>query len=151
MADKINFQGIKIGIAKKAAAGGGTVTYTPIGCITDYSMSGAVRSEIDVTCSADTSKTYAAGLKDNGALDVSIFANFEGAGWKLLEEALSSPDNYLFQIIYPNAKVPATGSGTEKTFEGLVMSLSESGSVDSMITGQTSIKITGDITTVPAK
>ena len=126
------------------------VTYTSIGCVTNYSLDGAGRTEIDVTCNDSTSKEYMFGLRDFGSLSLDINYDPDGAGLAIAEASYASDDNYHFRLVYANQITPTTGSGTIKDFEGAVMNISDSGAIDDKISGTIEVKVSGDITKTSA-
>ena len=141
---KTSGQGTIISISKKGSTG----AMEKIGCITGWSLDAADRATIDTTCTTDTSKTFMFGLRDNGTLNVDLFWDETSPGWVLVEESYGSNDEYEFQIEYSNKKQPAGAKGTVKTFAGQVVSFSEKGGVDEVITSTVSIKLTGDVASV---
>ncbi len=126
------------------------VTYTSIGCVTNYSLDGAGRTEIDVTCNDSTAKEYMFGLRDFGSLSLDINYDPDGAGLAIAETSYASDDNYFFRLTYANEITPVTGSGTIKEFEGAVMNISDSGAIDDKVSGTIEIKVSGDISKTPA-
>lgn len=126
------------------------LTYTSIGCVTSFDISGAARAEIDITCLSSTSKEFIFGLKDNGTMSVEVNYTPEDVGWVEVEASYSSEALYYFQVTYDNQVTPVTGTGTIHSFQGSVTNRSWSGSIDTQMTGTVEIKISGDITEAPA-
>ncbi len=133
------FTGMEFGISVDG------VSYTPVGCVTGYSLDGAARSEIDTTCSTSTSKEFVFGLRDNGTLSLDIAYDPEGTGNALVKDSYASDVPYYFEVEYANS---AGTSGTVKTFVGYVVAIGENGTVDDKISGTIEIKVTGDITQI---
>lgn len=131
-------QGIIISIEDKEA----TPAFHTIGCITDFSLDVADRSEIDVTCITDTAKKFEFGLPDYGTLSLGTNYDIDGAGQALIEASYEDKDSYNFKIEY------ADGANTVKSFSGFVTSYGETGSVDGIITGSINIKLNSKPVTV---
>ena len=125
------------------------ITYTSVGCITNYSLDGAGRTEIDVTCNNSTAKEYMFGLRDFGSLSLDLNYEPDGIGLGIAESSYASDDNYFFRITYANP-LNATGTGTIKDFEGAVMNISDGGGIDDKVSGTIEVKVSGDITKTPA-
>ena len=123
----------------------GTV-FTSIGSVTGYSLDGAGRSEIDTTDNASTSKEFAFGLKDNGTLSIELNYDPDGAGLAIAEASYASDTPYFFQVVYANGAT----SGTKKAFQGYVVNISDSSSVDDKVSGTIEVKLSGDITKTAA-
>ncbi len=134
------------GMAFEISDDNGT-TYTSVGCVTGYSLDGAGRTEIDVTCNTSTSKEFVFGLRDNGTLSLDINYDPDGAGLALVEASYASDTEYDFKITYSNS---GGTSGTTKVFKGYVMNLSDSGSLDDKVSGTIEIKVSGNINKTPA-
>ena len=139
----LNAQGTTLEISED----GGT-TWVPIGCIQTFGIEQPDRAEIDVTCLTSSSKEYKFGLRDSGTVTIEMQYDPEGAGQVILESSYASDTAFDFKIEYNNAP-DETGTGTLKEFKGFVISISESGAVDDVVTESVSIKITGDITITP--
>ena len=118
--------------------------WTPIGCITSYSIEQSERNEIETTCLSATEKTFKLGLRDPGTMSLDLEYEQDSTGQGMLEDSYASDDSYHFKIEYNNA--PSGGTPGEKTFEGYVSALSETGSVDDLITESVSIRVTGNVT-----
>lgn len=119
------------------------VNFTPLGCVTDWSIDTSDRPEIDTTCTSDSSKSFKFGLKDDGTLSTTVFYDPEGDGLAIVEASYASNDAFTFQVEYSNT---AGTSGTIKTFKGFVIGMSESGSKDDVVSLSINIKISGGIT-----
>jgi hypothetical protein len=126
------------------------VAYTSLGCIESFSMDGNARAEIDVTCLTSTSKEFMFGLRDNGTMALEIKYDPSSAGLTLAEASYASDTAYKFRVTYNDQITPTTGNPTSSDFDGFVMNLSHSGSVDNVLTGSIEVKISGDVTTTPA-
>jgi hypothetical protein len=118
-------------------------TFTDIGCVESFDLSGEDRATIDTTCLSSTAKEYIFGLRDNGTLSSNVRFNPQDAGWKLVEASYSSDDAYHFQIEFADS---AGVSGTLYDFTGNVVNTSTSGAVDAVVSGSFSVKLTGDVT-----
>lgn len=135
----INAQGTQFGISTDG------VTYTPLGCVKSWDWSKPSKAEIDTTCLLDTSKSFRFGLQDNGTISVETFYD-RGAGIVLAEASYASDVPYYFEVEYDDGAT----SGTNKVFQGYVVSMSESGAVDDVINLSMEIRLTGDITETAA-
>ncbi len=136
------FQKMQFRISQEDIVTTPTPVYSDVGCVTGYSLDGSSKAEIDTTCNTSDAKEFKFGLKDNGTLSLDINYDPEGSGETLLTAAYADDEAYSFQIEYNNS---AGVSGTTKTFNGYVMSVSESGSIDDKLTGSVEIRISGEI------
>ena len=122
------------------------VTYIPFGCVTSFTLTSGTRTEIPTTCLTDTTKTFKFGLQDAGTLSVDTYSDLEGAGTVDLENSYESDIAYDFKISYSNDNEGA-GTPTIKEFQGYVISFSENGTEDSILTTSWEIKISGTVST----
>ena len=134
----LNAQGTTFGISVDGVA------YTSLGCIKSWDWGKPSRAEIDTTCLLDTAKSFRFGLKDNGTLTVETFYD-RGAGVVMAEASYASDTPYFFEVEYSDGLV----SGTNKVFQGYVISMSESGGVDDVVNATIEIRLSGDITETP--
>ena len=130
-------QGTKLSISTDGT------TWTEVGCVTSYSLERSERNTIETTCLNSSEKTFAMGLKDPGSLNFDLEYEQEGAGQGMLEDSYNSDVAYHFQIEYNNGETGGTNGN--KTFEGFVSSISESGSVDDLLTESVTVQITGEV------
>ncbi len=119
--------------------------FTEIGCISGFNWDQPERAQIDTTCFSSDSKEFSFGLRDNGTVSLEYRFDVSSNGQELLEESYASEDSYSFEIEYSDN---AGTTGTVKKFVGYVTSLSQDGSLDDIINGSCTIKLTGDVTTV---
>ncbi len=129
---------------------GTTTADTSLGDIQSFSISAPARPEIDVTNLLSTSKEFQFGLKDNGTISVELLYDPEGAGQVLMDASYDSDTAYKFEIEFSDIITPVTGNGTQKTFDGFIISQSTDASADEVLRISAEIKISGNITTTPA-
>ena len=137
MGGKSSF-GTKVGVSELPV-----VAYTAIECTTTINMEDAESAVIDVTCLSSSAREKILGIEDNGALTLDLNVNFDDAGYIILKGARASGDAIGFQV-----ELALEGSetiGRTFTFEGLVKSLPWQASLDSAITGNATIEITGAV------
>jgi len=98
-------------------------------------------SEIDTTDLGSDAKEFMLGLVDNGAFSIEFFPNFSDVGQEDLRSNAAAGTSALFKLTLPDS--------TTATFTGLVKNAQKlSGSVDSVVDGSASIKISGAVTWV---
>lgn len=122
-------------------------TYTPIECTTTVNMEDAETTTIDVTCLSSTARDKISGIEDSGTLTLDINVNFEDEGYAILKGSRASGDNIGFEIELK--KEGTETKGRTFVFEGFVKSLPWQATIDSAITGNATIEITGPVVETP--
>jgi hypothetical protein len=118
------------------------ITYISLGDIKSWDWSKPSKAEIDTTTLTDTAKSFRFGLKDNGTISVETFYD-RSAGIVMAEASYDANTPYYFEVEYSDN---AGASGTIKAFQGYVISMSETGSVDDVVNATIEIRLSGDIT-----
>jgi hypothetical protein len=114
------------------------VTYTEIGEVTDFSGPDGSASEIDVTHLRSTAKEFLMGLPDEGNISLSINWDQSDLGQAAIAAARTARTEETFKITYSD--------GSTATFDGYVLGLTSSGSIDGKVDGSITIRITGAVT-----
>ena len=118
-----------------------SVTYATVEEASDIKLAGVSVSSIDVTHLLSTSKEFIAGLRDNGACDVSCnFTN--GAVQSIMRADMNGGITSPYRVV-----ITAPSSVITIAFAGFLMKYAgPEAKVDGKLEVQISIKITGDIT-----
>lgn len=125
----LDSQGATLSIADS----GGTPV--DIQCIISFSGMDGEASEIDITCLTSEAKEFRQGLQDFGNFSIDLFRDPNDPGQIELDLAKAAQATREFVL--------TLASGDVATFDGFVKSLTTSGSVDNVVTGTASIRITG--------
>jgi hypothetical protein len=112
------------------------ITITDIAEVTSVSGFDGQASEIDTTNLRSTAKEYLVGLQDFGNVSLNVLMNNGDAGQTLLRTIKGSASAKVFSLTLSDAKVSA--------FVGLVKQFSFDASADAAVTGQVSIRVTGE-------
>ncbi|CAB4153273.1 Phage tail tube protein 3 [uncultured Caudovirales phage] len=112
------------------------ITLTDIAEVTSVSGFDGEASEIDTTNLRSTAKEYLVGLQDFGNVSLNVLLNNGDAGQTLLRTIKGSASAKVFSLTLSDAKVSA--------FVGLVKQFSFDASADAAVTGQVSIRVTGE-------
>ena len=120
----------------------GVVAMATLGEITGYSFDDGERGDIDVTHSESTKKQYLSGLAeaDNATYDINYVVG--SAGMVLAKASKDGDVAYFWEITYAN--------GIKHTFQAVVKSMPHSGGTDDKLSGSVSVRLTTDVTEVPA-
>jgi len=121
--------------------GSGTATpvaWTTVGEIVSGGGFDGTSAIIPKTNLASTAVEKDIGLQDFGTLKLEIQIYDSDAGQTAMRLAKANQTSKSFKVTYPD--------DTTRTFDGFVMSFSESFGVDSIVTGSTEILIDGEVT-----
>lgn len=108
-----------------------------IGEIISFSGIDGEASEIDITTLASTAKEFRQGLQDFGNFTIELNRDPSDVGQQELESAKAAQATREFIL--------TLASGDVFTFDGFVKSLTTAGAVDAVVTGSSSIRITGAV------
>ena len=116
-----------------------TIGATEVGGMKSYSGFDGEATEKDVTNLASTAKEFTLGLIDNGSFGIEFFPDFGDAGQEALRAAAISGASGTFVLTLTDS--------TTATFTGYVKTAHKiDGSVDGVVEGSASIRITGAVT-----
>lgn len=106
--------------------------------ITSWSRQDGEATQIDKTTLASTAKEFCQGLKDNGTLSLEFVWDNDDLGQAELRDAQDNQAERTFIITLSDA--------TTITFQVIVLSISQDGSMDEIVRGSANLKVTGAIT-----
>ncbi len=115
-----------------------SIDATVIANVISYDGFDGAAQEIDITNLSSTAKEYETGLVDNGNFGFEINVDDSDAGQTALTAAKNSGST--------NEYVLTLAGGETRTFDALVLSLSESAGVDDVVKGSAQLKISGSVT-----
>lgn len=131
-------------------------TIKQLSCPTGWTFSGETRDEIDTTCLGDSDSTFKMGIKDNGTLSSTVNYDVSQESHQLIATYLAgNTEDIRFCLAYSDGTDVPTVTGGEfdfpstrsfKSFRGLVASFTETGQVNSVVSADISIRISGPIT-----
>lgn len=113
---------------------------TAIAAITNFKGPNSSRTVIDATDLSSTAKEKKVGLVDNG--EVTLGLNYDLDTHDALDDAWESGALMYFAIVY--------SSGDSRTFAGYITNRGEEGSIDSLLTAEVTITISGAVARVQA-
>lgn len=114
-----------------------TTVAKTIGGLVSFDGFDGEASDIDITTLASTAKEYRQGLRDFGSFTIQLMRDPNDEGQVTMAEANAALATRQFVLTLPSTDVA--------TFNGYVKSLTASGGVDAVVTGQAAIKITGEV------
>ena len=138
MADATITQGTTLEISEITSP----LDYEDILGIVDFTAFDGSAAEIDVTHLQSTRKQYLKGIADSGSFTINCNFIDGDDGQDLLKDAYDSQDAYAFRY--------TRSDGSTATFQGYVMTASESGGVDAKVDASYSIRVDGVVTFAPA-
>lgn len=122
-----------------AVGSGSPVSYTNIGEVISFSLSGD-RTTIDTSHLSSTWREFIGGLRDGGTLDIGVAWLPANAAQSSLVTAFGTTTGLPFKITLTDS--PAT----EVTFTGIVTGFNFGAEVDGRLQGGFAVKVTGAIT-----
>ena len=132
----IKFQGTVVSIGDAVAS------VTAIGCLTGFNYSESEPNTIDDTCADATEfKAFVSGLKDASTVELDLILDHGNAGFTEAWTAKEAGTEKTFTIDYSDA--------TKEKFQGVVQTISKTGSVDDTFKSTMSIKLVGKLETNP--
>lgn len=130
----VSAQGSRLEIGTQTDKG---VAWTRIKNVKSFSGFDGQAAEIDVTDLDSTAKEFRTGLQDHGNFQFDINVNRTDPGQLAVEAARKSGAVTPFRLTLPDKQAA--------TFDALVKSTPLQGSVDAVLTGSVTLRITGDV------
>lgn len=130
----LDAQGTTITITDGTTA---TTVATTIGGVVSYTFGDGEASDIDITTLASTAKEFRQGLQDFGGMSLELMRDPTDVGQIEMEVAKAAQATRQVVITLPGGQIA--------TFNAYVKSLSSAGGVDAVVTGSSSLKVTGEI------
>jgi len=96
-------------------------------------------AEIDVTTLASTAKEFKMGLQDNGSFTIDLIRDEDDLGQVELRDAMANQAEREVIITLP------TSTKNVFTFNAYVLSLTTDVAADGVVTGQATLRISGDV------
>lgn len=112
--------------------------YNTVGEVIGFSGPGGSAKVIDVTNMASTRKEKRMGLPDEGQFSIDLNFYPDDTGQTRLKALRDSQDEGSFKVTYAD--------GTIDTFDGFVLEVTTSGTLDDVLKAKITIEITGTVT-----
>lgn len=128
---------LEVGVASN-----GATAFVEIDNVKSFTAFDGTAADIDVTDLRSKGKEYRSGLQDEGAFNFDINVNRADPGQQALIAARKAGSVTPFRLTLPDGEVA--------TFNVLVKAFPTAGSVDGVLTGTVTTRITGEVTWTPA-
>lgn len=126
-----------------------------VGCPTTASFSGRTTDQIETTCLTDTDRTYVSGLKSPGTLTFTINYDADETSHARIQDLFDSGTTLLWAIgLSDGTAAPTVDTGgtfdlatsrSWRRFSGFITEYSEDYSVNSVVTANISVQISGAV------